>query len=122
MEKDKKIKAMKNGMVGLFTEQSWRLSNPEKYGWQRVGEGSEAEKIESEEIVKEKIKVVSVEEPIKEEHVREEIKKVDIDDKEPTVEEMRAYLNGLAKKGKIKKPHHALGKEKLKALYDENTK
>lgn len=98
-----KIKAMKGGRVGLFSEHAWRIGNPEKHGWEKVGEVSDAVMVETEEVV-----------------IKEEIKEVTIptdDDLYPDKDEIKAFL-----KEKGVKFHHALGLKNLKQLYDENKK
>lgn len=96
-----KIKAMKGGMVGYFSEMVWDIGNPEKHGWEKIGEVSDTVVVETEEV-----------------QIKEEIKEVKIptdDDLYPDIDEIRAFL-----KDKGVKFHHATGIKKLKVLYDEN--
>ena len=98
-----KIKAMKGGVVGLFSEMAWKIGNPTKHGWEKVGEVSDAVMVETEEV-----------------QIKEEIKEVPIptdDDLYPDKEEIKAFL-----KEKGVKFHHAEGEKKLRKRYDETKK
>lgn len=90
-----RIKAMKGGLEKYFSEMAWRIGNLEKMGWTKVGVISKAVEVEVEEI-----KVVEIP-----------------NDKYPPNDEIKAWL-----KEHNVNFHHALGTEKLRRLYDANTK
>ena len=122
MGNQKKIKAMKNGMEGWFSEFDWRVGNPEKHGWKKIGEADAIDGIPAKEFTldKKEIEVVEIED---DDPAKDVVKEVVVEEKDyPSDDEIREYLNGLAEQGKIKKPHHATGQKKLRKLYDENTK
>ena len=98
----KRIKAMRDGVEGLFSQRAWDLGKMEKEGWIRVGVVSDAVKVDVEEI-----EIVDI--PIDPEK--------EADDIYPTDDEIRAFL-----KEKGIKFHHATGTKKLRGLFDENKK
>ena len=119
------VYAMKDGGRKVFSEYQWSTGVPQRVGWVECGKTDAIEEVETEQVEIQTVEIPN-DEVVKETpevEVKEEVKK------EPTLEEMREYLNGLAEQGKIKgtktpqtKPHHMTGETKLKALYDENTK
>jgi len=131
------VLAMKNGIEKWFNDYLWERLPAHKNGWQLVGTTEPIEEIAIEEIeIKEEPKEKEPPEEkdaipiIKKEIPDEEIKVTDkgVEDKAegekvyPSDDEIRDFLNELADKGKIKKPHHLAGTKKLRAIYDENTK
>lgn len=119
---DGRIYAMKNGGRKCFSTYQWDTGIPQRMGWIECGNVEAMPKVETEQV-----EIQTVEIP-KDEVVKETIEVAE-GEKEPTLEEMREYLEGLADEGKIKgtktpttKPHHMTGEKKLRALYHENKK
>ena len=122
---DGRVYAMKDGGMKCFSDFQWNSGVPQKVGWVECGKPDAIPEVETEQVEIQTVEIPK-DEVVKETpevEVEKEVKK------EPTLEEMREYLNGLAEQGKIKgtktpqtKPHHMTGEVKLKALYDENTK
>lgn len=99
------IKAVKNGLEGVFTPLAWKLGKPERHGWRKVGIATEATKVD--------VQQVNIGE-------KEDIKVVEIPDEDalyPTDEEIRAELKEMGVK-----VHPNLGTEKLREKYDANKK
>ena len=124
----KRVKAMRNGKVKLFSQMTWDIAHPETQGWQKVGEMTDAIMVETEEIpiIKTDIEVVDVDGNLTAtatEVVAEPTQQEIDDDLYPTNEEIRVYLNKLFDEGAIDKPpHHLAGTKKLRAMYDESSK
>ena len=110
--------AMKGGMQKRFSKYLWDTGTPRKHGWVEVGNKDAIKEIKTEQVKIETVEIPKNEETTK---ISTEVENEEAA-KEPTLDEMRAYLNGLAEQGKIKKPHPKTGEAKLKKLYDENYK
>jgi len=95
-----RIKAMRDGVEGLFSPRAWDLGRMEDEGWIKVGVMSDAVKVEVEAIE-------TVEIPVD--------PKKEADDIYPTDDEIRAFL-----KEKGVKFHHATGTKKLRGMFDGN--
>lgn len=121
-----KVKAVKDGKVYTFSQRAWEIGNHEKHGFKLIGEVEEKDKVKVDKVdLGEKVEVKTVEIPDEEvvEKVDVKVSEAEVKKDYPTEAEMREYLKGLADEGKIPKPpHRLLGIEKLKKMYDENTK
>ena len=121
-----KVKAVKDGKVFTFSQKAWAIGNHEAHGFKLVGEVEDKDKVEVEKVdLGEKVEVKTVDIPNEEimEKANVEVSKEEVKKDYPTEAEMREYLKGLADKGEIPKPpHRLLGIEKLKKMYDDNTK
>jgi hypothetical protein len=60
------FKAMKGNLVGTFTDHVWKLGNPEKHGWRKLGDKEAVKTIDIKPIV-----VTEIEDYPSDEEIRE---------------------------------------------------
>lgn len=125
-----KVKAMKNGGVKIFSQHTWDVANPEREGWEKLGEirgtvmvGVEAIPLmdgnDIVPIVVTEVGAVEAGDNLTATQTEEELD----EGLYPTDEEIRAYAQKLFDNGEIPKmPHQALGTKKLRKFYNENLK
>ena len=120
------IKAVKDGVVSEFSERSWELIKASRRGWQEIKDIAPENRIPVEEVKLEKVPTEKVQEEVELHGVLKSplvvepkvVKQVPTEQiLILTVDEMKANLKDLGVKF-----HHKLGDEKIKELYDENTK
>jgi hypothetical protein len=103
------FKAMKGNLVGTFTDHVWRLSNPEKHGWRKLGDKEAVKTIEIEQV---EIEASVERKPI----VETDIKPIVVTEIEdyPSDEEIREVLTDAGVK-----VHPKLGQKKLREKYHD---
>lgn len=94
------IKAIKDGLEANFSDRAWKIGNPEKHGWVKMGVKSDAVTVKVEPIP-----------------IVDDVEITTDEDLYPTDDEMK---DELTKKGV--KFHRNIGRAKLKIRYDDSKK